>query len=1071
MTQPVLPEEHRTAFDIPLAEAFATAAASASDRLAVDSGQTQLTYAQLNAISDRLAGKLAEFATVPGDRTAILMGHDVPLIAALVGAIKAGQIVISLNPTDPIERLLQLVGDAAPSVIVTDAENTELARRLASPGVAILYVDLDDEVVPEPFSAVAVDAGQTAMLVYTSGSTGRPKGVMKTHRQIVRNVATHTDAMQYSEVDRIPLFSSVGSGQGATVVWCALLNGATLCPFSIRKQGFAGLAAWISSLRLTVYVSSASIFRALMKSLDSGQVFTTIRAVRLASESVTTDDLVGLRLHFPQAIFVHTLSSSETGNIAWSRWFQSDSIPAGRIPVGHVSRDIDVLLLDENGQPVAAGDIGEISVRSRYTAAGYWGDEALTDERFSRDLDGHGVRLVRNGDLARINARGLLEYCGRKDNRIKIRGNRIELSEIEHTLAMLQGVEHVAVVAVPREGYEPIIVAYVKLSPEAKWSIKRLRDAAATRLPLQMLPSRIVILDAMPLGAGGKVDRESLRLHQLPQRSPGDPPRGATEVLLADVWAEVLNIETVGRADDFFEAGGDSLSGAVVSAHIHAAFGIELGLATLAGNPTLAALAAYVDAERGGRNFQAPIPAVPRNGAMPLSLFQERVWRAVQRTPSRALAIRCYEIVGPLDVLAFEDCFRFLVERHEMLRTTFPIVNGQRMQMVHATAPLGLSLVDVSHEARPEAAAEHLFKAEAAKPMDVEVLPVTRLLLARLEPERHLMLRIGHASGQDAHSFATILREFSALYDAKVRGIAPPIPRTLPLQYLDYAVWHRERMRPDGQAYRETIAWWKQLFAKRVRTTRLTHRRKILPGVRPDPNAAVQPWLLEKEFGESLDATARRAGATPFIIRLACFVALVATLTGRKTVAIGTGFTNRQRSDTRNIAGLFTNFVPLVFTYRPGLAFHDWVKIVRDRVFETEKHSELPLEEIYDRLRESGLRPPSIQMLFNMTADWSEERTAGLVITRHPSPSPEMPWGFQAFFDPRTPSNCRMEFDARLYTHQEAKAIAARYVSVLQVAAEHPELTIGEIIGSTPGGLFGRIAMYLSSLRAVIRQA
>lgn len=1069
MTTPVSRKATRTAFDIPLAEAFAKACRGAPDRVAVDSGESQLTFAQLNVVSDQLAGKLANFGTAPGDRIALLMAHDVPLIAVLVGAIKAGQIVLGLNPTDPAERLLQLVADAGPSVIVTDAENEELAKRLASAGVAILPFDIDDEAAPEPFSAVAVDAGQTAMLVYTSGSTGRPKGVMKTHRQIVRNVAAHTDAMQYSEADRIPLFSSIGSGQGATIVWCALLNGATLCPFSIRKQGFAGLAAWISNLRLTVYVSSASIYRALVKSLDSKQLFTNIRAVRLASESVTSDDLAGLRRHFPQAIFIHTLSSSETGNIAWSRWLQSDSIPAGRIPVGHVSRDIDVLLLDENGQPVAAGEIGEISVRSRYSAAGYWGDTALTDERFSRDLDGRGTRLVRNGDLARINAQGLLEYCGRKDNRLKIRGNRIELSDVEYALARLPGVEHVAAVAVPREGSEPILVAFVVVSPESGWSTKRLRDAAATRLPLQMLPSRIVVMDAMPLGAGGKVDRERLRLHQFPQRSLGDPPRGATEVLIADVWAEVLNIETVGRDDDFFETGGDSLTGAVVSAHIHAAFGIELGLATLAGNPTLAALAAYIDAEREDRNPQAPISAVPRNGPMPLSLFQERVWRAVQRTPSRALAIRCYEIVGPLDLVAFEECFRFLVERHEMLRTTFPIVDGHRMQMVHAAAPLGLSLVDVSREAKPEEAAEHLFKAEAAKPTDVETLPVTRLVLARLGPERHLMLRIGHASGQDGFSLATILRELNVLYDAKMRAMAPPFSNSMPLQYVDYAVWHRERMRPDGQAYRDTIAWWKQLFAKRIRTTRLTHRRKIRPGVQPDPNKAVQPWLLDKEFCESLDATARRGGATPFIIRLACFVALVATLTGRETVAIGTGFTNRQRSDTRNIAGLFTNFAPLVFTYRPGLAFRDWVKIVRDRVFETEKYAELPLEEIYDRLRESGLRPPSIKMLFNMTADWSEERTADLVIRRYPSPLAEMPWGFQVYFDPRTPGNCRVEFDARLYKHHEVQAIAARYVRVLEAAAEHPELTIGDIVRSTYEGRFERIAAYLRSIRAAVR--
>ena len=230
---------------------------------------------------------------------------------------------------------------------------------------------------------------------------------MYTHRQFRRNVAAHTEAMQYTDADRIPLLSVMATGQGANCVWYTLLNGATLCPFAVKQRGVVGLADWIVDRGLTVYVSSASIFRTLVATLDSRLVFPGIRAVRLASEAATADDFKSFRRHFPGAGFlVHTLASSEAGNIAWSRWSRDADLPQGILPVGHVSRDIDVSLVGEDGAPVPSGEIGEILVKSRYVAAGYWRDPALTAERFSDDLDGHGTRLVRTGDMARFNQAG-----------------------------------------------------------------------------------------------------------------------------------------------------------------------------------------------------------------------------------------------------------------------------------------------------------------------------------------------------------------------------------------------------------------------------------------------------------------------------------------------------------------------------------------------------------------------------------------------------------------------------------------------------------------------------------------
>jgi amino acid adenylation domain-containing protein len=1041
-------------FEVSLPAAFDEAANAYPSRIAVDTGGQRVSYRQLQAAAHRLALQLIEAGCTPADRVAILMAHDAAAIAAVVGAAKAGCVILGLNCTDPAARLRQLAEDAEPAAIVADVANRDLASEVAGERAKVVVFDLGDTERPSSPLPDTAGGARTAALVYTSGTAGRPKGVMKTHRQICRNVSAHSQAMRYSSEDRIPLFSSIGTGQGTTVTWCALLNGATLCPFSIRTKGFAGLEKWMEDVRLTVFVSSASILRNLVKSLGEGVMFSGIDRVRLASESVTADDVRLMRRHFPpDCVFVHTLSSSETGNIAWARWSAEEAVPNSLLPVGNVSRDIEVLLLGDDDQPVEPGDTGEIAVRSRYTAAGYWRDPSLTAERFSPELDGSGTRLVRNGDLARLDAEGRLEFRGRKDSRIKIRGNRIELSDVEWALRKVPGIEHSAVVALPREGGEPVLVAFVVPSPDTSLSSRQLRHLAAASMPLQMLPSRFVFLDGLPLGAGGKVDRNLLRGYELPRHAAGDSPRGSTETAVADIWAEALDLPDVGRDDDFFEAGGDSLRGAVVAAHLHAAFGLELSLSDLASNPTVAALAAHVDAAISSpAEPLPPIVRVPRTAPLPLSPYQERIWRALDIMQRHTVLVRSYQISGPLDRKAMERAFDFLVQRHEMFRTTFSMVDGEPMQTVHPSAPSGFAFIDVSGEADPVAAAERICAGEAEKRIDASALPTMRLLLIRLSAGEHWLLRVGHVLGQDASSFAMVMHEFAALYDADVRGLPPPLSKDMPLQYADFAVWHREIMRPEGPAYRQALDWWKRVFAKRLRTTRLPFREHRAPA--REIAHATHRWELDADVAERLDAVARRSGATHFTIRLACFLALLAHASGRSVVAIGTSFTSRQRSDTSRIAGIFTNLAPLVMPYRRDLRLSDWIRAVRDRVFETEKHADLPLESLYASLRRSGLRLPPLKVMFTMASDWSEQQVGGITIRRRPHPLPEMPWGFQMYVDQRTPTHCRIEFDASRYRPEDVRSFTASYVRLLEAAACDPGLSIGELVTTAQGKTF-----------------
>jgi len=312
----------------------------------------------------------------------------------------------------------------------------------------------------------------------------------------------------------------------------------------------------------------------------------------------------------------------------------------------------------------------------------------------------------------------------------------------------------------------------------------------------------------------------------------------------------------------------------------------------------------------------------------------------------------------------------------------------------------------------------------------------------------------------DAWSRTILGNELAVLYEAILNGLAPPIPKQMQLQYADFAVWQRKIMRVEGPRYRDALAWWKALFSGRLRPVKLPFRRtKLLKEVAPTFGAI--DWQIDHDLSLDLDGIAKHAGATHFVIRLALFVALVADLSHRSTVVIGTVFGNRRHLATRNIVGHFANLVPLVFSYDHRSAFRSWIDVVRDRLFETEKHAEIPYEELYDTLRATGLKPPAPRIMFTLSADHSDRQYGGLAVKRLHSPIGKMPWGCQIVIDERNPEDCRVEFNANLYDRKGMQAMIDRYVRLLEIAARQPDVTIGSLVGlSSDNALRRGLAAY-----------
>jgi amino acid adenylation domain-containing protein len=593
-----------------LPDFFTQVAARHPARPAIGTGEWQPAYTDLNATANRLAHALIARGGAAGDRVALLMRHDAPLIAAMLAVLKTGGIVVVLNPTDPPARLKQIHGEAEPAAMVTDSTHHELAVQIVENNQRIVrFEECGAGPAHDPEIKVAPDA--VAFILFTSGSTGRPKGVMQTHRNVIHNVFRLSCGMRLQPEDRIALLASPSGGQGLGTTWCALLNGAALCPFPMVESGVNGLADWVKKNTITISVSSASIFRRFVRTLEDGESFPTVRLVRFGSEPATAEDFAAFRKYFTAGcVLLNTFSSSETGNVTQRCFSPNDRVAPGRLPVGQPVAGMAILLLDESGREVRNGDVGEIVVRSRYLSPGYWRNPSLTAGGFSKSGGLDGVRAFHSGDLGRLTADGEFMFMGRKDARVKVHGWRIEVSEIEDMLVHQPEVEGAVVGTFEAPGNDIQLVAHVVLRAGRNCTPETLRHILRSALPGHMVPASFVFLEKFPLTPHGKIDRQALP----PPAGARTPlrrrarPRDIIESQLARIWQSVLGVSQIGWQDDFFDLGGTSIQSAEVLARIEELFGASLSPSTLVEHSTLERLAELV---AGYVVIPSPSPLVP----------------------------------------------------------------------------------------------------------------------------------------------------------------------------------------------------------------------------------------------------------------------------------------------------------------------------------------------------------------------------------------------------------------------------------------------------------------------------
>ena len=591
----------RAAFDddaASLASLFEGHAARHPDRIAVVSGDSRLTYGELNQAANRIAHLLLDRLGSGGTTVALLFQPGTAIVAAILGVLKAGKIYVALDPSYPQPRTAYMLEDCQAPLLLTDTRHVALAHQVAQAGPEVVNCDeiSPSTAVANPDSAVG---GKTpAFLLYTSGSTGHPKGVLHNHRNVLVEVRNYTSDAGIGPEDRLAVWHSFSFANSIRNLYGALMNGAAVFPYDLPGQGLMPLGAWVRGNEISMIHTLATTFRAFVDTLPGDATFPSVRVLRLGGEAINSNDVQKFKRHFPPpCVLMHVMGPTETFSIRrhfiGHEWHGGD----GKIPVGYPVADKEVLLFDENGRQVDPDETGEIVVRSKYLAVGYWRQPQLTEAAFLPDPDGGEARLYFTGDLGVMRPDGCLIHLGRKDFQVKIRGHRIETGEIEAALSKLAPVKAALVHAQPDGHGEQRLVAYVVTAPGKIATIDELRRALARTLPEFMMPASFVFLEDFPLLPNGKVNRRALPVPSVDRPVlpvPYAAPRGHTESTLTAIWMEVLQLGRIGINDRFLDLGGDSLRATQILGRTMRSFGLELSIGDLIQTETIAQMAELI---------------------------------------------------------------------------------------------------------------------------------------------------------------------------------------------------------------------------------------------------------------------------------------------------------------------------------------------------------------------------------------------------------------------------------------------------------------------------------------------
>ncbi|MFZ4834003.1 amino acid adenylation domain-containing protein [Rouxiella sp. Mn2063] len=1059
--QQLLVDWNNTATSFPANELvhrlFEQQVARTPEAIAVIDGDEQLSYNALNQRANRLAQVLVAKGVQPGDFVALLLPRGSALLAATLAILKAGATYVPLDPLAPPERLSWVIEDCAARVLVSDVHQA-LAADIHLPVIDVNGADVAN--ASDAAVDVQIAASAPAYVIYTSGSTGIPKGVLVPHYAINRLVI-NSGVGSFEAGDRMALAANTAFDASTLEIWAPLLTGGTCV--TIDHDTLLSPAALVRALKLhnvNQLWLTVGLFNQLYTEL--APVIPQFKSLFVGGDALDPNIIAQVLRTSPSAKLVNGYGPTETTTFATTYAIDNVSANASSIPIGRPIGNTTTYVLDKHQHPVPLGAVGELYIGGAGVALGYLNRDDLTAERFVADPFVADARLYRTGDLVRYQPDGNLIFVGRNDQQVKLRGFRIELGEIEARLVEHPQVDKALVLAVDN-GAGKRLVAYV-VAPELQEVSEQqdiseqqkveatLQDYLNARLPDYMVPARIVALDQFPLTANGKVDRKALPAIEFSDASSYRAPRNEREEVLCALYSELLQHPQIGIDDDFFAMGGHSILATGLIGRIRAKLGIELPVRVLFENPTVASLAKQLSDQTKVRQPLAKVE--PRPAPLPVSYGQHLMWVG-QNTRGDNSSLNTPIVVmleGELNQAALKASLYDLVERHETLRTRFGVVDGQTVQLVEpfANVHFDIPYVDVS----PEHAKQAVFEAITSV-FDLAVDLPFRPSILRVGPQTHILVILFHHIACDAFSLAPLTRDLTLAYKARSEGEAPAfVP--LPVQYADYAVWHRELLGDPNDAdslFAEQLAYWKKTL-KGVPDTLALPMDYPRPE-KPSYRGEMLPLPINADLHQRLSVLARERNMTLSMVLQAALGIYYTQLGAGEDIPLGAISAGRSDQALSELVGCFlTQWVMRVDT-SGNPRVNDVLERVRTQALNSYGHQDIPYLKLVTELL--PVRSPSHYPLFQtmmILQNTPSEifNVPGLNASVFPAHSGNAKWDlyymlYEKYGTDGTPLGMDgiLEYATDLFSRETAERMVAGYLATLEAMVTSPDAPIAEL--------------------------
>ena len=964
-----------------LVELFRRQVCRTPEAVSVVSDDTSFTYRELDERSEQIARRLLQHGVGPETPVALALDPSPELIAATLGILKAGGAYVPLDFAAPPARWSDVLVESGTRLVLTQRS---LRDRIA-PLTELPIVDIDGDLAPAEAADVVfppIRADNLAYVMYTSGSMGRPKGIAVSQRAVVRLVQ-NTNYVQIGPRDVVAQLANYAFDAATFEVWGALLSGARLAimpkEIAISPQQFH---RHLRHHGTSVVFLTTSLFHHLAR--HDPDIFASLRCLLVGGEAMDPR-IAGsvLAAGRPQRL-VNVYGPTE--NATFSTFYAIEEVAADdvSVPIGRPVSNTELYVLDDRMSPVPIGVPGELYLGGDGLARGYLQDPRLTAEKFVPHLfsDQSGQRLYATGDVVCFRANGDLEFLGRRDHQVKLRGFRIELDEIERLLRGHPTVEDAAVLMQGDNSQNRRLVACVQSREDSPATVEALLRLTRASLPSYMVPAEVVFLPEFPRNAYGKVDRgalDDLAFSRRPavagnEGSTGTGPRTPIEEAVAEIFAELLSLDHVPLHTSFFDLGGHSLLATQLASRLRDVFQIELPLSVLFRTPSVAAASAEVEQLLRADQFAVspPLQATSRQDRAPASFAQQRLWFLHRFQPEGGAwhVPLMAELRGPLDIRALQCSLDEIVRRHEALRTGFAEVSGQPFQVIAQTVRCPVRIVDLRGLAEParEEAVRQQAAREQCEAFELSTAPLVRCCVLRLEDERSVLSITLHHIVSDGWSLGILSRELAACYEAFVEGRRPQLLE-LPIQYADFAEWQR-RWLEESTDPQQLNYWRDQLADLPLLQLPTDHPR---PATLNEAGSTVIRQLSPELTGQ-LRALSRQVGTTLYMTMLAAFDLLLARYTGQTDIVIGTPIANRNRSELEGLIGFFVNSLVMRTDLSGDPPFCELLRRVRSTALGAYAHQDLPFERLVEELNPERHfnRHPLFQVVFAVQNAWHE---------------------------------------------------------------------------------------------------